>query len=264
MWAFAIIMRKQKNSMDPSHKEAIRIPLQSEGQAATPLSSGKVESKRITFELLRGHPQVEILMDKANEFLGVIGYTEHGRRHGKVVAKTARNILKSLGDGERLQELAAIAGYLHDVGNVINRENHAQTGAIIAGQILAEIGMPYSDAVEVVAAIGNHHEEDGLPVSRITAALIIADKADVHRSRVRTTRTLRTDLHDRVNYAVSHSTVKVEAAARRITLDLTVDSQLASVMEYFEIFLMRMLISKKAANFLGMEFNLTINGNHLL
>ncbi|RJP74709.1 MAG: HD domain-containing protein [Candidatus Zixiibacteriota bacterium] len=203
-------------------------------------------------------------MDKCNEYLGVIGYTEHGRRHGKVVAKIARNLLKSLGDGERAQELAAIAGYLHDLGNVINRDYHAQTGAVLAGQLLTEVGLPFTETVEVMAAIGNHHETDGQPVSRLAAALIIADKADVHRSRVRTTRSLRTDIHDRVNYAVSQSAVKVDPATRGITLDLTVDTRLASVMEYFEIFLSRMMISKRAANFLGMEFHLAINGNHLL
>jgi len=224
----------------------------------------KSELKLITFEAVRSHPRVAILMDKGNEFTGIIGYTEHGRRHGKVVGKTARNILKSLGDDERQQELAAIAGYLHDLGNVINRDYHAQTGAILASQILSEMQMPYEDAVEVIAAIGNHHEEDGLPVSRITAALIIADKADVHRSRVRTTRTLRTDIHDRVNYAVTKSAVAVDPESRGITLELTVDTRLSAVMEYFEIFLSRMQISKKAANFLGMEFHLTINGTNVL
>ncbi len=218
----------------------------------------------VTFEQLRTHPQIEVLMDKCNEYLGVIGYTEHGRRHGKVVAKTARHLLQELGDDLKSQELAAIAGYLHDVGNVINRDYHAQTGALFAEQLLRDLGMPYEDRIEVIAAIGNHHEEDGSPVSRLAAALIIADKADVHRSRVRSTRTLRTDIHDRVNYAVSKSDIKVNTAARHINLELTVDLRLASVMEYFEIFLSRMLISKKAANFLGMEFHLIINGNHLL
>jgi uncharacterized protein len=218
----------------------------------------------LTYEKVRIYPKVEILMDKCNEYLGVAGYTEHGRRHGKVVAKTARNILKALGDSEPLQELAAIAGYLHDAGNVINRDFHAQTGAVVAQQILTEMAMPWEDIVEVIAAIGNHHEEDGLPVNRIGAALIIADKADVHRSRVRNTRTLRTDIHDRVNYAASKSEIKVDPTARSITLVLTVETQLASVMEYFEIFLSRMLISKKAANFLEMEFHLVINGTNLL
>jgi len=221
-------------------------------------------SKLITFESVRSHPHVEILMDKANEFTGVLGYTEHGRRHGKVVGKAARSILKSLGDDERQQELASIAGYLHDIGNVINREYHAQTGAILAGQILNEMHLPFADAVEMIAAIGNHHEEDGLPISRISAALIIADKADVHRSRVRTTRSLRTDIHDRVNFAVTKSTITVNSADRGILLDLDVDTRLSSVMEYFEIFLSRMQISKTAANFLQMEFHLTINGTNLL
>jgi hypothetical protein len=246
--------------MEETKKEAIQVNL----DASIPGISSQPLIQPITFEMLRSHSKVEILMDKSNEFLGVAGYTEHGKRHSKVVAKTARNILKALGDSERLQELAAIAGYLHDVGNVINRDLHAQTGAILAQGILDEMGMAYTEQVEVIAAIGNHHEEDGLPISRISAALIIADKADVHRSRVRTTRSLRTDIHDRVNYAVSRSVVNVDRRSRTITLDLSVETKLASVMEYFEIFLSRMLISKKAANFLGMEFHLTINANHLL
>lgn len=220
--------------------------------------------KPITLEDVRAYPKVKILMDKANEFLGVIGYTEHGRRHGKVVAKTARNILEVLGDNGRLPELAAIAGYLHDIGNVINRDHHAQSGAIVAGRILEEMGMPFEESVEILGAIGNHHEEDGIPVSRITAALILADKADVHRSRVRTTRTLRTDIHDRVNFAVKKSAVKVNAQKRSITLEISTDRRISSVMEYFEIFMERMVISKKAANFLDMAFHLDINGSRLL
>jgi metal-dependent HD superfamily phosphatase/phosphodiesterase len=222
------------------------------------------EIKPVTLENVRAYPKVKKLMDKANEFLGVIGYTEHGRRHGKVVAKTARNILEALGDDGRMPELAAIAGYLHDIGNVINRDHHAQTGAIVAGRILEEMDMPFEESVEIIGAIGNHHEEDGIPVSRITAALILADKADVHRSRVRTTRTLRTDIHDRVNFAVKKSIVNVDAAQKEIVLEISVDKRISSVMEYFEIFMDRMLISKKAANFLDMAFHLDINGSRLL
>ena len=220
--------------------------------------------KAITLKDVQAYPKVEIFMDKANEFLGIIGYTEHGRRHGKVVAKTAKNILAALGDNGRNQELARIAGYLHDIGNVINRDHHAQSGALFVGQILEEMGMPFEESAEIIGAIGNHHEEDGVPVSRITAALILADKADVHRGRVRSTQQLRTDIHDRVNYAVTKSQVIVQAEALSITLDISVDTRISSVMEYFEIFLSRMIISKKAANFLDMEFHLDINGNHLL
>ncbi|MFH1862799.1 MAG: HD domain-containing protein [bacterium] len=218
----------------------------------------------VTLKLIRRNPQIEILMDKANTYLGVIGYTEHGRRHGKVVSDTARFILRKLGDPDRQHELAAIAGYLHDIGNVINRDYHAQTGAVLASQILTKLDMPFEEIIEVIAAIGNHHEEDGLPVSRLTAALIIADKADVHRSRVRNTRSLRTDIHDRVNYSVTQSRIEISEDAKKITLELTVDTKLSSVMEYFEIFLSRMLISKKAAKFLHTEFNLHINGTYLL
>ncbi|MFH1733739.1 MAG: HD domain-containing protein, partial [bacterium] len=177
---------------------------------------------------------------------------------------TAKSILSSLGDDKRQQELTAIAGYLHDIGNVINRTSHAQTGATLAMGILEEIGMPFSEIVEIIAAIGNHHEEDGLPVSRIAAALILADKADVHRSRVRSTRTLKTDIHDRVNYAVTRSKIKVNNEKNIITLNLDINTSFSSAMEYFEIFLLRMLVSKKAAQFLGSDFRLTINGNHLL
>jgi len=221
-------------------------------------------SELITLKQVQAYPKVETLMNKANEFLGVIGYTEHGRRHGKVVSKTARSILKALDDDRRTLELASIAGYLHDIGNVINRDHHAQTGAIFAGQILDEMGMPFEDSAEIIGAVGNHHEEDGVPVSRITAALIIADKADVHRSRVRSTRTLRTDIHDRVNYAVTRSKVEVDVESRIIAFNLSVDNRISSVMEYFEIFLSRMMISRRAVNFLGMEFHLIVNGNNLL
>jgi hypothetical protein len=210
------------------------------------------------------HPKVETLMIKANEFLGVIGYTEHGRRHGKVVADNARLVLNKLGDSPRDQELAAVAGYLHDIGNVINRQFHAQTGAVIAAQILDEMGMPFEETVEVAGAIGNHHEEDGIPVSRIAAALILGDKADTHRTRVRSTSTLMSDIHDRVNYAVTDSRIDVDPEKRSIILELTVDTRISSVMEYFEIFLDRMMISKKAANFLEMEFHLDVNGSRLL
>ena len=221
-------------------------------------------SELITLKQVQAYPKVETLMNKANEFLGVIGYTEHGRRHGKVVAKTARSILKALDDDQRTLELASIAGYLHDIGNVINRDHHAQTGAMFAGQILDEMGMPFEDSAEIIGAVGNHHEEDGVPVSRITAALIIADKADVHRSRVRSTRTLRTDIHDRVNYAVTRSKVEVDVESRIIAFNLSVDNRISSVMEYFEIFLSRMMISRRAVNFLGMEFHLIVNGSNLL
>lgn len=249
---------------DSKLKTALKVTKKRTKQPRKSTADQALNTNQVSFEEVRTHPKVQILMDKANEFLGIIGYTEHGRRHAQVVAKSTQEVLRALGDNKRMQELGAIAGYLHDIGNVINRDHHAQSGAVIAGQILEELGMPFSESVEVVGAIGNHHEEDGMPVSRITAALILADKADVHRSRVRTTRSLKTDIHDRVNYAVTHSAINVKPKSREIILDITVDTRISSVMEYFEIFLSRMLISKKAANFLDMEFHLDINDNHLL
>jgi len=218
----------------------------------------------ITLKKVQSHKRVKTLMSKTNEFLGVIGYTEHGKRHGKVVSDNTRSVLKALGENERIQELGAIAGYLHDVGNVINRDHHAQSGAFLASQVLDELNMPFEDAVEIIGAIGNHHEDDGLPVSKIAAALILADKADTHRTRVRNTRQLMSDIHDRVNYAVTDTELVVDKDGHSITLKLAVDTRIASVMEFFEIFLDRMMMSKRAANFLELEFHLDINGSRLL
>ncbi|MBU0518526.1 HD domain-containing protein [bacterium] len=218
----------------------------------------------LTLRDVQAHPRVKTLMSKTNEFLGVIGYTEHGQRHGKVVADNTRLILEALGEDERTQELGAIAGYLHDVGNVINRDHHAQSGAFLANKVLDEMDLPFEDTVEIIGAIGNHHEGDGRPVSKIAAALILADKADTNRTRVRNTRQLMSDIHDRVNYAVTDTDLAVNMGERSITLKLMVDTRIASVMEFFEIFLDRMMMSKRAANFLELEFHLDINGSRLL
>ncbi|OYD13726.1 phosphohydrolase [candidate division WOR-3 bacterium JGI_Cruoil_03_44_89] len=207
---------------------------------------------------------VKTYIKKANETLGVIGYTEHGERHSHIVSRDARKILKELGRDERLCELAAIAGCLHDIGNVISRDSHAQTGAIIAHMILTQMDMDINDVAEVIAAIGNHHEEDGLPVSDVTAALILADKADVHRSRVRNPKFIKFDIHDRVNYSTESSTLRVERENKVISLDIAIDTGISSVMEYFEIFLSRMTVSRKAADFLGCRFNLIINGGKMI
>ncbi|MFQ5905517.1 MAG: HD domain-containing protein, partial [bacterium] len=161
-------------------------------------------------------------------------------------------------------ELAAIAGYLHDIGNVVNRQNHAQTGAIIAGRIMSDIGCNPEVVCEVMSAIGNHDEETGDPVSNVAAAVILADKADVHRSRVRNPAFVKFDIHDRVNYAVKSSKLTVEGKSGLISLGLAIDTKLAPVMEYFEIFLSRMIIARRAADFLGCKFELTINGTKLM
>jgi metal-dependent HD superfamily phosphatase/phosphodiesterase len=217
----------------------------------------------VTFDLVRENPRVRIYIRKADEALAEIGYTEHGERHVSLVAHIAYNTLKRLGYPEREAELAAIAGYLHDVGNVVNREQHAQTGAVIAMQMLSDMGMPDLEIVRVMGAIGNHHENDGYAISPVAAAVILADKSDVHRTRVRNADMIKFDVHDRVNYAVQKSFLNVDENKKEITLELTVDTTISQVMEYFEIFMTRMLASRKAAKFLGTSFGLTVNGNRL-
>jgi len=214
-------------------------------------------------EHIINNPKVQILLERTDTFLDKIGYTEHGKRHSTLVASIAHNILKRLDYPVRDQELARIAGYLHDIGNILNREHHAQSGAILAHQLLTELGFKYEDIVDITGAIGTHHEEGGYPVNAISAALIIADKSDVHKSRVRHENTLQFDMHDRVNWAVEKSFLHVAPEKKLITLQLQIDTKVSPVLEYFEIFLTRMLIAKKAAEFLGCRFEMEINNNKL-
>lgn len=217
----------------------------------------------ITIDDLRKDPIVKAFIRRANEQLKLIGYTEHGERHASLVANIAHNILARLGRPARQADLAAIAGYLHDIGNVVHRENHAQTSALIAFDTLQRLGMdPYETAL-VMGAIGNHEEERGDPVSEIAAAIIIADKADVHISRVQNPDPSAYDIHDRVNAAATKSFVHVSEDAKRIAIDLTINTQSATIMEYFEIFLSRMVMARKAAQFLNTSFELVINGTRL-
>jgi uncharacterized protein len=218
----------------------------------------------VTLEQVRMYPTVRALIEKADKQLGVIGYTEHGERHAGLVANISCNILKRLGKPERVAELASIAGYLHDIGNVINRDYHAQSGAVIAFTVLRELDMHIDEVAEVIAAIGNHHEEQGESVSDISAAIILADKSDVHRTRVRASGTIQLDIHDRVNYAAKNSFLRVHENKKLISLEVTIDTSISQVMEYFEIFLSRMLACRKAANFLACAFELIINGNKML
>jgi len=217
----------------------------------------------VTFESVRAHPRVKFFVRKADEALAEIGYTEHGERHVGLVAHIAYNTLKRLGHPEREAELAAIAGYLHDIGNCVNREQHAQTGAVMSMQLLSEMKMPDEELIRIMGAIGNHHENDGDPVSPVAAAVILADKSDVHRTRVRNPDMINFDIHDRVNYAVEKSFLNVDETQKQITLELTIDTGISQVMEYFEIFMTRMLASRKAAKYLGTTFGLTVNGNRL-
>jgi metal-dependent HD superfamily phosphatase/phosphodiesterase len=218
----------------------------------------------ITLEDVKADPGVRSYMERADRHLGVIGYTEHGDRHAGLVAKIAYNIMARLDRPVRQAELASIAGYLHDLGNLVNREYEAQSGALIAESILSRMGMPFDEISEVVAAIGNHHEGNGDPVSDIAAALILADKSDVHRTRVRNPDMIKFDIHDRVNFAASNSFLRVHESKKEISLELTIDTSISQVMEYFEIFLSRMIACRRAAEKLGCSFGLTVNGNKLL
>ena len=218
----------------------------------------------LTLNDFRRDPEIKILMKRSDRNLEMLGYTEHGFRHCKVVAKTCSMILKKMDRPQRIIELGEIAGYLHDIGNLVNRELHAQTGATIAFRLLKDREMDIKEVAEICAAIGNHHEEDGSPVNDIAAALILADKADVHRSRVRNLRQIKFDIHDRVNHAVTSSKIDVLNGRKDISLNITVDTEISPVMEYFEIFLSRMVISQRAARYFGAEFELIINDAKIL
>ena len=219
-----------------------------------------IEKVIVTLDLVRRDPKVKTFLEAANDQMNALGYTEHGFRHAGMVADMASNLLASLGQDERSVELAAIAGYLHDIGNSISRNDHSNSAAIMAFTLLNEIGMPAHEVAIIMGAIGNHEEELGAPTSAISAALIIADKSDVHHSRVQNLNPLTFDIHDRVNFSVQRSHLRVDSQNKTIKLGLTTDEQSASVMEYFEIFLSRMLMCRRAADFFGYRFKLIING----
>lgn len=221
------------------------------------------ESKLITLKDVKSNPRVHEYIQGANDLLNAMGYTEHGHRHANIVGSITKYILTSLGSDERDAELGAIAAYLHDIGNVVNRINHPMIGAVMAENILHDMGMPPEEIVPIMGAIGNHEEMAGLPVSQISAALIIADKSDVHFSRVQNPIIETYDIHDRVNYAVQRSRVEVRAEQNEIELTLEVSHEIASVMEYFEIFLSRMVMCRKSAELLGCKFKLLVNGTML-
>ncbi len=218
----------------------------------------------VTLEQVKKDPEVQAYLTGGNDVLGVLGYTEHGHRHASLVSSIAHNILERLDFPARDAELAAIAGYLHDIGNVVCRHSHEQVGGLIAMRVLGRLGMPPSEIAMVVAAIGNHGEDIGEPVNNLAAALLLADKSDVHRTRVRQADMATFDIHDRVNYAAEHSFVRVDEKRKAVTLELTIDTKISPVMDYFEIFLTRMVLCRRAASFLGCDFELVINGVRLL
>lgn len=221
-------------------------------------------ANRVRLSEVKAHPLIDAYVRKADEHLAAMGFTEHGYRHVGLVAHIAANVLRRLGDDEREIELAEIAGYTHDVGNAIGRVNHANTGAVIVTNVLYGLGMDADEIATVAGAVGNHEESTGSIVNRVCAALILADKSDVHRTRVRNTDLATFDIHDRVNYAVVHSFLNVDTSIRKITLELTIETEICPVMEYFEIFLSRMAMSRRAAEFLSCTFHLKINEANLL
>lgn len=224
-----------------------------------PADSGELAADRVTVEQVKNDAEVRDLIDLADAYLNVTGYTDHGIGHVARVAARAGVLLRELGLPRRESELASIAGYLHDIGNMVHRVNHAQSGALLAIPILQRLGMPTAEVAIVAGAIANHDEGVGEPVSNVGAALMIADKSDVLRSRVRNPKMISFDIHDRVNYAAEKSELSVDKEKHVITLRLQIDTRISQVIEYFEIFMSRMKMSRRGANFLNCDFRLVIN-----
>ena len=218
----------------------------------------------MSYAEIKSNPQIRTYIQKADESLVALGYTEHSFAHVTRVAAEAKNILAALGYDEHTQELAQIAGYLHDIGNIVNRIDHAQSGAVMAFRLLDKLGFDPEDIATIVSAIGNHDESTAYPVNPVAAALILSDKTDVRRTRVRNHDTATFDIHDRVNYAVEKARTTMSEDKKSIILSLTIDTSISAVMDYFEIFLTRMMLCRKAAEKLGLRFRLVINGTDVL
>jgi len=227
------------------------------------LHATSLNGRPITLKDVKANQKVHTLIEGANCVMAAMGYTEHGFRHAGIVSSITRYILEQLNAPTREIELGQIAGYLHDIGNVVNRVNHPITGATLSFRLLDEMGMPTPEIVPILGAIGNHEELVGQPVSVMSAAVILADKSDVHFSRIQNPILESYDIHDRVNQAVQRSRVEMDPADHSIRLDLTIDTAVASVMEYFEIFLSRMVMCRRAADVFGYRFSLTVNGTAL-
>lgn len=210
------------------------------------------------------NPEVVTYIESGNSCLHALGFTEHGRAHAKRCAEYARGILESLGYDARTCDLAEIAGYLHDIGNTVNRVDHAHSGAIMAFTLLNKLNMPSEEIATICSAIGHHDEKTAFPVNAVSAALILSDKSDVRRSRVRKDAIIASDIHDRVNFAVEHSDLRIDAEKKLCVFDIDIDTEICPVMEYFEIFLDRMVLCRKAADFFSLTFELIINNTRLL
>jgi metal-dependent HD superfamily phosphatase/phosphodiesterase len=221
------------------------------------------DAASLTLEDVQNDPVLSAYISAADRVMDGLGFTEHGFRHANLTARIAYNVMSRLGFDERQTQLAAIGGYLHDIGNAISRWGHGQTGAVLVHHVLSDRLSP-ADLGYVLSAVGNHEEDDGMGAGPIAAAVILADKSDVHRSRVRKTAQIDFDIHDRVNYAAEQSFLRVDADAKTITLELKIDTAISHVMEYFEIFLGRMVMCRRAAEQLDCSFHLDINGASLL
>lgn len=218
----------------------------------------------VTLEDVKKNKEVDTYIRKGDEYLKTMGFTEHSFRHLGLVSHISGNVLRHLGHKKRDIELASIAGYLHDIGNVVSRHEHGAAGAMIAFSLLSKMGADPEEIAVIVSAIGNHEEKFGHPVSNVSAALILGDKSDVHRSRVRNKEIATFNAHDRVNYAVQRSFLKVDEEQKAVILELEIDPKICSIMEYFEIFLVRMVMCRRAAAFLNRDFWLLVNGSKLL
>ena len=218
----------------------------------------------ITIAQIKENADIRTYIQKADESMRALGYTEHSFAHVTKVSELAKDILLTLGHDAREAELAQIAGYMHDIGNVVNRSDHAQSGAVMAFRILDNLGADAADIATIITAIGNHDEGTAFPVNAVTAAIILADKTDMRRSRVRKRDFSTFDIHDRVNYAAHTSRTYITEDKRQIVLEIDLDTELSSVMDYFEIFMQRMLLCTRAAEKLGLRFSLVINGQKVL
>ena len=218
----------------------------------------------ITFEQIKKNEEIRCYISSADQSLRALGYTEHSFGHVELVANRAAEILRALGADDREIELTMIAGFLHDIGNLVNRSDHSQSGALMAFRILDNMGMPAEEIATIVTAIGNHDEGTGVPVNRVAAALILADKSDVRRSRVRNNDFAAFDIHDRVNYSVVNTDLGINTEDKTIRLSIEIDTSISSIMDYFQIFLGRMTLCCRAAERLGLSFKLTINDQNFI